>query len=277
METISDRGNWEKVSPSRLGALDDCPRKLWWKYDQKIPEGPAYYASRGTVLEAMVMSIIRNERSDFSTHSVEAEGRRAWGEECDKNPGLEDFNEKFEKELPRMLAGAETYQHSGELVADQFYCEVQFKRLPKIHGFGDLLIRDMDGSLTIRDIKCKGQLSNSVLLSWRRQLTVYALSVMIKHQLEKLPKTEIDMVSVGKTPGHRRIPVHLSGDDISELINQLEKLVYHIDNGFWPQNRVSKYCSEENCSYYSRCIYGDSFVSYNNAMELLDEMSVLRQ
>ena len=275
MNTPTNPQNWLKVSPSRLNGLDNCPRQLWWKYETDEFEPAGFYAARGLVVESMCLSIIRNSRSGaVETHSVEDEGRRAWAEQIQKDDSLIQFNEEMEKQFPRWVAGAMTYKHSGELVGEQVYVEVDFADLPLLGGFLDLLI-DEDGTFVVRDIKCKGQLSNSVPLAWRRQLTVYLLGIAKKYKLDRLPRAEIDMVSVGKTPGHRRIPVDISGEDVSELINQMERLWYHIKNEYWPQNRSSSFCREDTCAFYSGCIYGDSHVSFKDAMERCNALSLL--
>ena len=183
--------------------------------------------------------------------------------------------DEMRKQFPRWVAGAKSYQHSGELVDDQMYVEVDFEGLPLLGGFLDLLVNDSD-QLIVRDIKAKGQLSNSVPLAWRRQLTVYLLGIAKKYNLKRLPRAEIDMISVGKTPGHRRIPVDISGEDVSELINQLEKIQYHIKNEHWPQNRASDLCREDRCAFYTKCVYGDSHVSFKEAMERCNALSLLQ-
>ena len=43
-----------------------------------------------------------------------------------------------------------------------------------------------------------------------------------KYKLDRLPRRSIWFLL--KTPGHRRIPVDISGEDVSELINQMERL-----------------------------------------------------
>lgn len=276
MNTETNPENWIFASPSRLNALDKCPRQMWWKYETDEVEPAGFWAARGLVTEAMVMSIIRNSRSgSIDTHSIEDEGKRAWQAECDKHPDLNNFNEEMEKNFPRWVAGASMYQHSGELTDEQFYCELEFEGLPKLRGFGDLEVME-NGRYVIRDIKAKGQLSKTVELGWRRQLTMYALARAKKYELDQLPLCEIDMISVGKTPGHRRIPVDISGEDISELIKQLEKLQYHIEHSYWPQNRASDLCRDDRCGFYSQCIYG-SMIPYNESIERCNALSLLQQ
>lgn len=267
---------WLKVSPSRLNGLDNCPRMLWWKYETDEVEPAGFWAARGLVVEAMCLSVIRNSRSGVGdTHSIEDEGRRAWQEQVDKDHSLTEYNDEMNKQFPRWVAGAQSYQHSGELVDDQMYVEVDFEGLPLLGGFLDLLVNDSD-QLIVRDIKAKGQLSNSVPLAWRRQLTVYLLGIAKKYNLKRLPRAEIDMISVGKTPGHRRIPVDISGEDVSELVNQLEKIQYHVQNEYWPQNRASDLCREDRCAFYTKCVYGDSHVSFKDAIERCNALSLLQ-
>jgi len=283
MDTPSNPETWVRCSPSRLNGLDKCPRQLWWKYETEEKEPTGFWAARGLVVEAMCMSVVRNNRflnghnglEDLNSHSLEAEGRRAWQEQCDKSPDLISFNEEMEKQFPRWVAGASLYQHTGELTDEQFFCELQFEGLPRLIGYGDLEVIE-HGRYVIRDIKAKGQLSKAVELGWRRQLTMYALSRAIKYGLDQLPVCEIDKISVGKTPGFLRIPVEISGEDISELIRQLEKLQYHIENSYWPQNRVSDLCMEGKCGFYSRCVYGD-MIPFNDSIERCDALSLLQK
>ena len=86
-------------------------------------------------------------------------------------------------------------------------------------GYIDLVI-DGQGKPIVADIKSKGQLSWGISQAWRRQLTIYCLAIKSEMKLDFIPKAQIHMISVGKTPGSRVIEVDITADDVSDLIDR---------------------------------------------------------
>ena len=72
-------------------------------------------------------------------------------------------------------------------------------------------------------------------------------------KLDFIPKAQIHMISVGKTPGSRVIEVDITVDDVSDLIDRANVLQFSIDNDYWPRNTTTDKCSERWCAFYGRC------------------------
>ena len=91
-------------------------------------------------------------------------------------------------------------------------------------------------------------------------------AIMKEMKLDYIPEAEIHMISVGKTPGSRVIPVEITADDISELIDKAKVLQYSIDNDYWPRNTNASKCSDHGCGFYGRC-WSDHLIPINESLQ----------
>ena len=251
---------WATSSPSRYG--DPCFASLNYRYNLGIKTNPTQYMDRGTITEEMTIA----KKTGKDPHVA---GERKLQELMDELPQRSENLEWYKSQWSRWLAGVETYDTDYNLWAvEPFQRKVNLKiegTSPNIIGYIDVLI-ERDGKPVIADIKSKGQLSWGIEQNWRRQLTVYCLAIMKEMKLDYIPEAEIHMISVGKTPGSRVIPVEITADDISELIDKAKVLQYSIDNDYWPRNTNASKCSDHGCGFYGRC-WSDHLIPINESLQ----------
>lgn len=184
-----------KLSPTSINTLFHCPRQLWYKYIEKLPDKPSIHLVKGIAvhhaLELIFNSKITAKRplSDQLEEKAKRHYMSRW--KVDKLGLTKEEEEKHLKDgllmmnryIRQIADNVEILINVGK-VRDVYHAfnllKPKFKELrlkdDKLHVGGsiDQVNIDYDDNITLVDLKTSSKYKNNISTDYERQLAIYA-------------------------------------------------------------------------------------------------------
>ena len=136
---------------------------------------------------------------------------------------------------------------------------------PIIFGYSDIIGKRDDKNLII-DIKTSGKQMSQPSPTHRTQMMFYCLSLMKMDKLTEIPDLELHYLVKTREPKINIVKVDVRESDLYHLISSIREHHWRIQQGFYPLNRNSVWCSETGCDHYEKC-HSDCSMTIENTMD----------
>ena len=254
-------------SPSQINMASDCGRKYYYEYILGIRHNkPNPFFILGSAADRTIEICLSNRSSDILPSQIFQEELKKEMEGKDLTPDQKDKVDKQAISLEILLNNYLNLFIDYEPISFQRKMTLRIKGVgPIIFGYSDI-IGKRDGKNLIIDIKTSGKQMSQPSPTHRTQMMFYCLSLMKMDKLTEIPDLELHYLVKTREPKINIVKVDVRESDLYHLISSIREHHWRIQQGFYPLNRNSVWCSESGCDHYEKC-HSDCSMTIENTMD----------
>ena len=241
-------------SPSSRSTYFICGKRFEYSYILERPRKESAALIIGKAVDS-AMQVYFNDKDKTNPHDtyyklIDESILKYSGEEPEIVEELEELKERIADALSIYFDEYAPY-YEPIVVQKKIQIQIEGLTLP-ILGYCDLIAKHY-GKKKVIDHKTSGKSINTPKSDHVKQLAVYTLAYMKEESLNEIPDAELHVIVKTKKPKIQIVPVQLSEQIFSDLIDEFFQLQQNIKKNFFPKNRESFLCSEKWCDFYHEC------------------------